>query len=196
MTDYFAVLGAARRPFPDLAALKESFHRLSMEAGQGDPPADRQSLLNEAHQCLSETKTRLKHLHELEFGVAPEDLRQIPQDLSGQAFEFGKLCRDTDQFLARKASAHSPLLMVGFAEESLEWTDRFQEWQKRFAGQWSELNARLEALNSTWMDAAPVGDPDRPGQLPRMDLVELIHRSGYLTRWTEQARDRVTKLAL
>ena len=151
--------------------------------------------LNQAYKCLADTKSRLKHLFQLEFGDGPGELRRIPPDLAEQAFEFGKLCRDADQFLARKAGAVSPLLKVDLLEQGLVWTERFQAWQQKFDRQWSELSERLETLNAAWTSAPPWGDPRRIDQLPRAELTCLFHRCGYLTRWMQQARDRVTQLA-
>src|SRR5204862_2338470 len=76
MTDYFALLGEARRPWLDTEALKAKFLTLTANVHPDRVhkaiPAEKQTAhqlyteLNAAFNCLRGPKTRLLHLFELE----------------------------------------------------------------------------------------------------------------------------------
>src|SRR5688572_1414187 len=112
MTDYFAVLDEPRRAWLDPEALKAKFLSLSATVhpdrvhGQSDAERkaaqDRYTQFNAAYQCLRDTKSRLQHLLELERGGKLQDVQQIPPETMDLFFQVGKLCREADDFLARK----------------------------------------------------------------------------------------------
>src|SRR5947209_7004515 len=138
--DCFALLNEPRRPWLDSDQLKQRFLALSSEVHpdrvHNAPAAERQaadrrySELNAAYNCLREPKDRLRHLLELERGAKPEDIERIPPGLMDEFFAVGKLCRDTDAFLAEKAAVTSPMLKVQIFERAQEWTEKLMALQR------------------------------------------------------------------
>ena len=75
MTDYFALLGEARRAWLDPEKLKEKYFALNRATA-----ADAE--LNEAYRVLSDPKLRLHHLLTLD-GAELTASRQVPPTSSG-----------------------------------------------------------------------------------------------------------------
>ena len=140
MTDYFAALNEPRRPWLDAEALKKKFLSLSADAHPDRvhtlPPAEREAAtrhyaeLHAAYNCLRDAKQRLRHLLELERGIKPAEIQDIPESLMGFFMEVGRLCREVDSFLAEKAKVTSPLLQVEWFERGQDWTGKTQSMQK------------------------------------------------------------------
>ena len=114
MADYFALLDEPRRPWLDPEVLKAKFHALAASVhpdrvhGAAQPEKQeanqRYADLNAAFQCLREPKERLRHLLELERGIKVEDVQKISTDTMDLMMEISAHCRETDAFLAEKAS--------------------------------------------------------------------------------------------
>src|SRR3954464_16081107 len=109
MTDFFALLQEPRRPWLDPGALKQKFLALSARmhpdkvqaAGEPEKAAIARNFaeLNTAFNCLSEPKSRLLHLLELESGARPAEIQQIPPGLADLFIEVATLCKNADGFL-------------------------------------------------------------------------------------------------
>src|SRR5271163_2777314 len=120
--DNFALLGQPRQPWLDPSALKAAFlehsarlhpDRVQAEStGEKTAATGRFSELNAAYNCLREPKERLLHLLELESGAPPANVQSVPEGTMDLFMETGQLCRQTDQFLADKSRASSPLLQA------------------------------------------------------------------------------------
>src|SRR5262245_27516023 len=97
MTDYFALLNEARRPWIEADSLKAKFLALSTDthpdrfhtASKLDQQAASQHYieLNTGYNVLREPKERLHHLLELELGARPKDLQHIPDATANLFFE-------------------------------------------------------------------------------------------------------------
>ena len=203
MTDHFALLNETRRPWLDANALKTRFLALSAQAHpdrvntasveEKEAANRRFAELNAAYNCLREPKARLQHLLELELGAKPKDLQQIPPDLADVFVDIARLCRDTDEYLIRKAKTSSPLLQAQLFERGQEWTEQLLARQQDIARRQDTLLARLLALDQKW-SATPAGSPARAGLLE--ELQELWRLLSFLARWTSQIQERVTRLVL
>lgn len=203
MTDHFALLDEPRRPWLDPNALKSKFLSLSATAHPDRvhtaSPAEKEAAnrrfveLNAAYNCLREPKTRLQHLLELELGARPTDLQQIPADLADVFVEIARLCRETDEFLMHKGKTTSPLLRAQLFERGQQHTEQLLSRQQDIARRQDTLLARLLALDKAWTET-PAGSPGRAGLLDQ--LQEVWRLLGFLSRWTSQIQERVTRLVL
>src|SRR5882724_876065 len=149
MTDCFALLEEAHRPWLDPDSLKQKFLTLSAlvhpDRAHNSNETEKNAAhlrymeMNAAYNCLRDPKERLRHLLELERGARPNDLQQIPPDLMDVFMEVSRICRDTDSFLTEKAKVSSPLLKVKLFERAQSWTDSLTALQRK-------LNAWQDSL--------------------------------------------------
>ena len=102
MTDYFALLGEARRAWLDPEKLKEKYFALNRATA-----ADAE--LNEAYRVLSDPKLRLHHLLTLD-GAELTASRQVPPSVAELFWNTGTLLREVEQWLLRSAEATSTLV--------------------------------------------------------------------------------------
>jgi curved DNA-binding protein CbpA len=203
MTDNFALLKEPRRPWIDSDLLKQKFLALSSEVHpdrvHNAPPVEKQaaverySALNAAYNCLREPKERLRHLLELELGTKPADIQRIPPGMMDAFFEVGRLCKETDAFLAEKAGVTSPLLKVQLFERGQEWTDQLNALQRTINARRDELLLELQAMNPVWESGSPTGSPR--AALPLERLEQIYRLLGYFSRWSEQLQERVVQLS-
>jgi curved DNA-binding protein CbpA len=201
MTDFFALLAEARRPWLDGEALKQKFFTRSASlhpdkvrgadaAGQAEATGTFAEL-NAAYACLAEPKSRLLHLLELERGARPAEIQEIPGGLADLFAEVSRACRGADGFLAEKSRVTSPLLLVQWFERGQEWTDKLNALQQKLNGVHGQLLDRLKALDGEWL-AGP-----REGRAELLAKIEELYRLfGYFNRWQRQIQERVVQLSL
>jgi curved DNA-binding protein CbpA len=203
--DYFALLGQPRQPWLDPAALKAAFlqqsarlHPDRVRAGNAEEQAaatGRFADLNAAYHCLLEPKARLLHLLELESGAPPANVQSVPAGTMDLLMETGEVCRQTDQFLAVKRRAASPLLQAHLFEQALEWTTRLQALQERIQLQGGQLLAELHTMNAAWNSAPAAPSPLRAGALPLRRLEEMSRTLSYIARCGGQIQERLAQLS-
>ena len=206
MTDYFALLEEARRPWIEPDPLKAKFLALSASAHPDRvhtaPDAEKQAVgaryaeLNTAWQCLRDTKDRMLHLLELERGSKPEGIENVPQDFTSMFMEAGQFCQELDRFLLERSRASSPMLRVQMFTQSMEWTQRVNLILPRLTTQRAALEGELKAMNPAWETAPPVGHAMRASGLPLDRLEQLYRRFSYVSRWIGQLHERVVQLSL
>jgi DnaJ-domain-containing protein 1 len=204
MTDHFALLNEARRPWIEPDSLKEKFLALSAQFHPDrfheSPVAERQaagerySAINAAYNCLREPRDRWRHLLELELGAKPVDIQGVPAELTDEMFEIGKLCREADAFIAEKKKVTSPVLKVQWFERGQAWTDKLSARQKPLNAQRDELLRELTAMNEVWEAASAPGASRTELPLERLDAIYRL--LGYLGRWTGQLQERIVQLSL
>jgi DnaJ-domain-containing protein 1 len=203
--DYFKLLGEPRRPWLDDQFLKDKFLALSAEAhpdrmhgGSAEERAqahDRSAELNAAYNCLREPKDRLLHLLELESGVRPGDVQQIPVDLMNLFAEAAQLLGKAEAFLRARAKAASPLLKARMFEQGSELAAQLQALGGRINSRRDPLLAELKEMNAGWESApAPVG-PGRAAALPLRRLEEIYRQLSYFNRWTAQLQERALEIS-
>jgi len=203
--DNFALLGQPRQPWLDLDSLKAAFlqqsarlHPDRVQAANAEEQAaatGRFAELNAAYNSLREPKDRLLHLLELESGATPANVQSVPADTMDLLMETGETCRQTDQFLAAKSRAASPLAKAQMFEQALEWTTRLQALQERIQLRRDQLLAELRAMNDAWNAAPPAPSPLRAGALPLRRLEELGRTLSYIARCGGQIQERLAQLS-
>jgi DnaJ-domain-containing protein 1 len=200
MSDHFARLNEARRPWLDADRLKQTFHKLSATIHPDkilspDESAKAQASkqfaeLNSAYQCLSDPKSRLVHLLELECGEKPKDIQEIPAGLADRFVEVARVCREADGFLAEKARASSPLLQVQFFQRGQDWIERLNALQKELNKLGDRVTDEVKSIDEKWMGATAGARRDL---LPKLE--ELYRLLGYLNRWNSQIQERIARIA-
>ena len=193
MTDYFALLDEPRQPWLDEEALKAKFFALSTSVHPDRVHAfpeierkaahDRYTQLNAAYHCLCELKERLRHLLELHVGQKPTTVQQVPADLVELFFEVGQGTRGADEFLKRKASITSPLLLVELFDEGQTISERLAGLRDTLTARQNQLTNEIQTLNDHWQQ--------------RLDRLEQIQQTlSYLHRWRTQLQERIVQLTL
>jgi DnaJ-domain-containing protein 1 len=200
MTDNFALLNEPRRPWLDVDLLKEKFLALSSQVHPDrvhqSPEAERLAAgahftnLNAAYQCLREPKDRLRHLLELERDAKPADIQRVPEEMMTAMFEVGQLCKQADAFLLEYTRVTSPILKVPLFERAQNWITQLNALQQKIHSRREKLLLELKAMNSAWETATA----ERTA-LPLARLEEIYRVLGYLSRWSEQIRERVVQLS-
>ncbi len=203
MTDYFAVMGEARRPWLDAEELKKRFLSLSADCHpdrfHSGSPVEKQSAAqksvehNAAYQCLREPKDRLRHLLELETGAKPSDIERISQELMDASLEVTRLCRGADDFLREKERITSPLLQVELFERGQEWVTKINELARAIDQRREELHSRLKRLDESWV-ASATAEQRRLELLPPLE--EIYRLLSYYERWLGQLRNRHVALSI
>lgn len=197
MIDCFALLSEPRRPWLDPVALKARFLALSARVHPDKAaPADRNAVgatfadLNAAYHCLTEPKSRLLHLLELERGHKPADLQEIPAALAYSFAEIAAACRSADAFLSERSRATSPLLQVQWFGRGQEWVETLNALQRKLTVFHHRLLETLKTLDLAWMQNAG----SRDGLLAQLE--DLYRLFGYSNRWHSQIRERLVQLSL
>ena len=195
MPDYFQLLSAPRRPWLDADVLKQQFLALSSQVHpdkiHSAPDAEKIAAarafaeLNAAHRCLSEPKSRLLHLLELELGAKPADIQQIPAGLADLFAEVATVCCQTDLFLLEKARATSPLVQVELFGQCQAWLEKLDALQHRLDDCSQRLPGELQSLDARWVAADAAG---RPAVLAALE--DLYRLFGYFNRWNRQLTER------
>jgi hypothetical protein len=207
MIYYFALLDEPRRPWLEVEALKARFHALSNNAhpdrvhssgsaAEKQMAASRYADLNSAYQCLRDPKERLRHLLALEYGGKPGGIERVPAGDLELFMQVGQLCRETDVFLAERATISAPMLKVRMFQGALEWTDRLQRMVAELNRRRTSLDSALLAMNPAWEAAPQPGDPNRAASLPLDQLEQNYRTLSFLARWTAQLQERIVQLSL
>jgi curved DNA-binding protein CbpA len=204
VTDYFALLQETRRPWLDPDKLKEKFLALSAqvhpdrthesEAAEKERAQSRFTDLNAAYTCLSEPKSRLAHLLELELGAKSTPVQSVPPHLMDLFMEISASLRAADALQAEKnAVSTSPLLKAQVFGRSHAVLDQLAAIEGRI-NEWREkLLAKLKTLDAEWLgnnDATAARDD----LLKRLE--DLRHLFSYLARWGSQVREKSFQLTL
>jgi len=199
--DYFALLDEPRRPWLEPDLLKQKFLALSSSVhpdkihsaseAEKSSASKKFAELNAAYNSLAVPKSRLLHLLELERGLKPKDVQQIPDGLADLFAEVATVCRQVDGFLAEKAKVVSPLLQVQLFERAQEWIEKLNAVQAKVRDLSELLFAELKLLDAKWM----AGDPGARGDLLN-ELEKLYRLFSYFNRWGGQIQERVVQLSL
>jgi DnaJ-domain-containing protein 1 len=204
MTDYFAVLGEDRCPWIEPALLKKRFLALSAEfhpdrvhCSDAEAKAlaqHRYAELNQAYNHLRQPKERLQNLLELENGIRPQQVQQIPTALMEFFIQVGQVFKQADSFLIEKARTTSPLLQVQLFERGQIWTDKLGALNHDLSTRQQELIEELKILNSKWIAREELTATERANLLQRLE--ELYRLFGYYAKWESQVQERLVQLAL
>jgi len=174
MTDYFALLGEARRAWLDPEKLKEKYFALNRAAA-----ADAE--LNEAYRVLSDPKLRLQHLLSLD-GAELTANRQVPSPVAELFWNTGILLREIERWLLRNKEAGSALARALLEPE-----------RGKLAQRLGRLEEALRAAYDAELAQLPRAEIDCPDELPQ--LVERYDSISYLTRLLAQIAEKRFQLA-
>jgi curved DNA-binding protein CbpA len=181
MTDHFALLDQPRRPWLDPAALKEVFHRKTLEQ-HPDLKEDAEgdfAKLNEAYQILQDPKRRLHHLLSLE-NRAPSPNQPPPRELEELFLEIGLLNQTTTQLLGKMRGASNPL------SKSLLKADVVTAQQDV-----ARLRDKVRKLHDAAEERSRQIDPKQIDE-----IVLLYLRFAYLGRWSAQLDELAFQVSL
>lgn len=197
MTDYFSLLKEPRRPWLDVEQLKNKFATISTQCHPDKfpqaSPEEKSSIsahyaeLNAAFQCLSNTRDRLLHLIELESGNAPSDVQRIPPGIGELFMEVGQTCAGAATFLEKKPKTDSPMLKAKLFVENMEWSDKLTSLQNKINLLRTGLEEELKKMNPLF--------EQRTSPLPLQRMEEIYRSISYISRWTDQIRERIVQLA-
>jgi len=173
MTDYFALLGEARRPWLDPDKLKEKYFARSRAAA-----ADAE--LNEAFRILSDPKLRLHHLLTLEDAKLTLG-RAVPPSVAELFWKAGALLREVERWLLKNGDTTSVLGRALLSSERTKLEGKLEKLEE-------ELNAlyETELAHLRQIDAAANSGP--PNEMS--NLIELYDSISYLTRLREQTKEK------
>jgi curved DNA-binding protein CbpA len=183
MTDYFALLEQPRVPWLEPAALKEIFHRKTLEQHPDtsvSSSSDAFAELNEAYQVLQDPKRRLQHLLELQGSPPARTAESVPGELQELFLRIGEWNQQAKLLLGRMSGQASAL------ERSL-LKSRLLEVQQAIENLRCEIRDLTETANRELKRIEP----------NQLDLVAGFHsRFAYLGRWTEQLDELAFQLSL
>lgn len=193
-SDFFALLGERRRPFLDPEQVKDTFHRLSRteHPDQRSAPATDSDAafarLNQAQATLRDPKARLRHLLELEHPeVKLSGPTNVPASLADLFAPIHGLLREIDDLLAQKAAAPSALAKALLARRELALRERAELRQAEVDALQASALAELRDFDAQW-------EPRPPGTA--RTLHDFYQRFAYLSRWSEQLRERLFQLGM
>jgi hypothetical protein len=186
MPDHFAALDQPRRPWIDLDALKDFFHRASATwhpdvAGSGD--AVRFAEVNAAYSALRDPVWRLRHLLELE---APEELtrpQSIPPELADLFMRVAEIRRAIDAILKKESAANALTRALLLEERTALW--------HRVIALRDDLNAAYEAGLSTLRALDAEWEPRAADAAERLAMLQ--QRFAYLSKWRAQLGESLFK---
>ena len=187
MTDYFALLEQPRLPWLDPAALKEIFHRKTLEQhpdaiGSGSESSFAE--LNEAFQVLQDPKRRLHHLLTLE-GCAPAANQRVPLDLQELFLGLGALTQRTDLLMEKRRTSTNALSKSLLKPETIALQNELQAWREQIRALLEAATAELRERNSTWSSNR---------QEAIIPLSDLYLKFAYLGRWSQQLDETAFQL--
>jgi curved DNA-binding protein CbpA len=189
MTDYFALLAQPRTPWLDLAALKEVFHRKTLDqhpdstrAAEGDF-----AKLNEAYQVLQDPKRRLHHLLELHGAPAAATNQVVPRELQELFVEIGALNQRTTPVLEKIRAASNPLSRSLLKGEVIATQKAVASLRNKVRELTEAADERLRQMNPRWLSNPAAQTADASA---------LYLRFSYLGRWSAQLDELAFQLSL
>ena len=192
--DFFTALGVERRPWLEPEQVKERFHALSREqhpdqqAGGSTGETDAVfARLNAAQAALRDPKARLRGLLEIEFPhVKVSGPAAVPGTLADLFAPTLELLQQIDALLAKKAGASSGLARALLAREELVLQEAAQARLGELETLHASALAELREFDARWERPRPPDAAER--------LHDFYQRFAYLSRWTEQLRERLFQL--
>ena len=179
MTDYFALLGEARRPWLDPEKLKEKYFARSRAT-----VADAE--LNEAFRVLSDPKLCLYHLLTLE-GAELTAGRPVPPPVAELFWNTGTLLREVEQWLLKNAEASSALSRALLRSERTKLEGKLEKLEE-------QLNALYETELAQLRQTDAAANSSSPNELAK--LIELYDAISYLARLREQMTEKRFRMSV
>jgi curved DNA-binding protein CbpA len=180
MTDYFALLEQPRVPWLDPAALKEAYHRKTLQSHPDTAAPDRESDfsdLNEAYQVLQDPKRRLHHLLSLENGAPPSANQTIPQELQELFLLVGALTQRANALLEKTRTVSNALSRSLLKPQIVALQKEVDSLREKIRNLNDSAIEQLREINREWQR-------DHADQFAA--LSNLYFAFAYLGRWSAQ----------
>jgi len=188
MTDYFALLEQPRAPWLDPAALKDAYHRKTLQAHPDAVAAGQENdfaELNAAYQTLQDPKRRLHHLLSLE-NQAPAANQTVPAELQRLFLDLGALKQRADSVLEKKRTASNALSASLVKPEMLAVRSDVAAWREKIRTLMDAANEALREINSRWSS-------NQDAEISALSNLYLTF--AYLGRWSEQLDEMAFQLS-
>ena len=188
MTDYFALLEQPRLPWLDPAALKEVFHRKTLQTHPDAASGDHADFaeLNEAFQVLQDPKRRLHHLLSLNNSAPPTGHQTVPQDLQDLFLLIGASTQRANALLEKSRTASNALSRSLLKPQLVEIQKEVGTLREQVRNLDDAASADLREINSKW----------QANQTPPVAaLSNLYFKFAYLGRWSAQLDELSFQLA-
>jgi curved DNA-binding protein CbpA len=189
MTDYFALLEQPRAPWLDPAALKEAYHRKTLQNHPDTAAPDRESdfaELNEAYQVLQDPKRRLHHLLSLENGAPPSASQTIPRELQELFLLVGALTQRANALLEKTRTSSNALSRSLLKPQIVELQKEVGSLREKLRNLNDAAIEQLRQINSEWQN-------DRAGQIAALSNLYLTF--AYVGRWSTQLDELAFQLS-
>jgi curved DNA-binding protein CbpA len=190
MTDYFAVLEQPRAPWLDPSALKEAYHRKTLQTHPDTAAPERGNdfaELNEAYHLLQDPKRRLHHLLVLE-NCAPSSANQtIPGELQDLFLLIGASSQRANLLLEKIRTTSNALSRSLLKPQIIELQNEVGALREQIRNLEAAANERLRTIDSAL-------ENNRAGQVA--ELSNLYFRFAYLGRWSAQLDELAFRLSL
>ena len=188
MTDYFALLEQPRTPWLDADALKEAYHRKTLQTHPDSAPAGQENdfaELNAAYQALQDPKRRLHHLLSLE-NRAPAANQTVPSELQELFLDLGAFKQRADLVLEKSRAASTALSQSLLKPDMLALQNDVETWREKIRTLKDSATEELREINARWLS-------DRDAQIGA--VTDLYLKFAYLGRWSEQLDEIAFQLA-
>ena len=185
MTDYFALLEQPRAPWLDPAALKEAYHRKTLQSHPDTAAAERPgefAELNQAYQVLQDPKRRLHHLLSLENFPPSSANQTIPGELQDLFLLIGELNQRANVLREKMRTTSNALSQSLLKPEMVATRKQVGDLREKVRGLIDSANTQLREIN-----------PSR--QTHHATLTNLYTRFAYLGRWAEQLDELAFQLS-
>ena len=190
MTDYFALLDQPRAPWLDPVALKDAYHRKTLQSHPDTAPSPAEggfAELNEAYKVLQDSKRRLHHLLELAGHVPSPTNQTIPPELHDLFPAIGAITQRASRLLEKIGSASNALSRSLLKPQILEAQKDTKELRERIQNLSDASLEQLRAMNALWTNN-PTAEIAA--------LSNLYFAFAYLTRWSAQLDETAFQLSL
>lgn len=189
MIDYFALLEQPRGPWLDPVALKEVYHRKTLQTHPDAAATSSEhdfARLNEAYQVLQDPRRRLHHLLSLE-NCAPLSADQtIPLELQELFLRIGELSQRANRLLEKIRMASNALSRSLLRPELAQMQKEVAELRKQIENLLEAATAQLRETNPNW----------RRENRPVTVVSNLYFQFAYLGRWAGQLDELAFQLSL
>ena len=189
MTDYFALLDQPRLPWLDPAALKESYHRKTLQS-HPDTLAPNQpgdfAQLNEAYQVLQDPKRRLHHLLSLENCAPPAGHQAVPEELQDLFLLIGAAAQRANALLEKSRAASNALSRSLLQPQMVQMQKEIAKLREQIRALDTAASAQLRGISADWQN-------NRGTYLTA--LTNLYFKFAYLGRWSAQLDEFAFQLA-
>ena len=191
MFSCFALLDLERRPYLDPAVVKASFQERAASVHPDGYGTTREiadfAAVELAFRTLRDPKLRLQHLLDLEFpGVRTAAPATVPAVLAELFTPANLLIGRVDAFLGRRNAAGSAVARAMMGREQLALRAEVESWQETLRHHELALQEDLRSADQFWTLA---------GERDSAKLLRLHQSFAFLTRWNEQARERLFALS-